>query len=32
VWDFAALCMDDNALTHAKVPDEDGETPAGGGY
>jgi len=32
VWRFDALCRDDNALTHAKVPDVDGAVPARGWY
>jgi hypothetical protein len=32
VWRFDALCRDDNALTHAKVPDADGSVPTRGPY
>jgi hypothetical protein len=31
-WSYDELCRDDNALTHGKVPDEDGRTPRGGAY
>jgi hypothetical protein len=32
VWRFDQLCRDDTALTHAKIPDEDGTVPTGGAY
>jgi hypothetical protein len=32
IWDYAALCRDDNAVTHGKCPDEQGEVPLGGSY
>jgi len=32
IWRFDALCRDDNALTHGKVPDADGTVPTGGAY
>jgi hypothetical protein len=32
VWRFDALCRDDNALAHGKVPDVDGSVPAHGAY
>jgi len=32
VWDFSAVCRDDNVLAHGKCPDERGWVPAGGPY
>jgi hypothetical protein len=32
VWRFDVLCQNDNTLTHGKVPDADGNVPAGGAY
>jgi hypothetical protein len=32
VWDYWALCRDDNALCHGKCPDERGEVPERGAY
>jgi hypothetical protein len=32
VWDYAAVCRDDNALTHGKKPDQMGRTPERGPY
>ena len=32
VWDWAAICRDDNALAHGKSPDESGQVPARGAY
>ena len=32
VWRFDELCRNDNTLTHGKVPDADGNVPAGGAY
>ncbi len=32
VWDFAALCREDNAIAHGKSPDEGGQVPIGGAY
>jgi hypothetical protein len=32
VWDYAALCRDDNHLVYGKCPDENGQVPRGGAY
>src|SRR5437660_1268614 len=32
IWDYGALCRDDNALAHGKCPDENGKVPLGGAY
>jgi hypothetical protein len=32
VWNYAALCRDDNQLVTGKWPDKAGRTPAGGAY
>jgi hypothetical protein len=32
IWDYGALCGDDNAVTHGKCPDETGKVPLGGAY
>jgi hypothetical protein len=32
VWDYGALCRDDNVLTHGKYPDSDGAVPRKGAY
>jgi hypothetical protein len=32
VWDYGALCRDDNPVTRGKSPDEDGNVPLGGAY
>ena len=32
VWDFTALCRDDNSVASGKRPDSDGCTPEGGAY
>ena len=32
VWDYDALCLDDNSVTYGKCPDEDGHVPKGGAY
>jgi len=32
VWDYGALCRDDNVLTHGKYPDLDGTVPKKGAY
>jgi hypothetical protein len=32
VWRFDALCRDDNAVAHGKVPDADGQVPVRGAY
>jgi len=32
VWSFGDLCKDDNAIAVGKIPDSNGEVPAGGTY
>ncbi|TMB95600.1 MAG: hypothetical protein E6J40_11750 [Chloroflexi bacterium] len=32
IWDYGALCRDDNAVTHGKAPDETGKVPLSGAY
>ena len=32
VWDYAAVCRDDNTLAHGKYPDAEGRVPARGSY
>jgi hypothetical protein len=32
VWDWAAICRDDNVVAHGKSPDESGEVPSSGAY
>ena len=32
IWDFEALCRDDNATTHGKCPADDGCVPLRGAY
>jgi hypothetical protein len=32
VWSFGELCKDDNAIAVGKIPDSNGEVPAGGAY
>jgi hypothetical protein len=32
VWDYAALCRDDNSLADGKYPDSEGRTPERGAY
>ena len=32
IWRFDALCRDNHAFAHGKVPDADGSVPAGGAY
>jgi hypothetical protein len=32
VWDYNALCRDDNPIAAGKSPDDAGEVPAGGAY
>jgi hypothetical protein len=32
VWSFGDLCKDDNAIAVGKIPDSNGEVPAGGAY
>lgn len=32
IWDFIAVCRDDNALAWGKAPDERGEVPSRGAY
>jgi hypothetical protein len=32
IWDYAALCLDDNTLTDGKYPDAEGRVPARGAY
>lgn len=32
VWDYVAVCRDDNAAVTGKVPDAEGRTPVGGAY
>ena len=32
VWEFSALCRDENTLVHGKMPDSDGCVPERGAY
>ncbi|HWU26673.1 MAG TPA: hypothetical protein VN154_09755, partial [Rhizomicrobium sp.] len=32
VWNYLALCRDDNVLAHGNIPDAAGRTPKSGAY
>lgn len=32
IWDFAALCRDDNSIANGKLPDANGHVPKRGAY